>query len=158
MRVGLDTSFLARPPSGIGGHVSALRTWLPIVASDLELVDISPGSDWWANRLGTRGSRFAWEFGAAGLAAGKQMVELLHMPMMAKPVVCRVPVVVTIHDVIPFVMPEYRESRAQQINLAVARQAVRRAAAVIAPSHHAAANIVSVLGVHRDRVWVTYEA
>jgi glycosyltransferase involved in cell wall biosynthesis len=158
MRVGLDTSFLARPPSGIGGYVSALRTWLPIVASDLELVDISADTDWWGNRLGTRGSRFAWEFGAAGFAAGKQMVELLHMPMMAKPVISRVPVVVTIHDVIPFVMPEYRQSRAQRINLAVACQAVRRAAAVIAPSHHAAANIVSILGVPRDRIWVTYEA
>ena len=68
-------------------------------------------------------------------------LDLLHMPMMAVPIATRVPVITTIHDVIPYVMPEYRSSRAQQINLAVARRMVRRAAAVITPSMHAAGDI-----------------
>jgi glycosyltransferase involved in cell wall biosynthesis len=158
MRVGLDTSFLARPPSGIGGYVSALRHWLPEIAADLDLVEIQPEPGWWGDRLGVRGSRFAWEYGASGFAARKSSLDLLHMPMMAAPVMSGTPVVATVHDVIPFVMPEYRVCRAQRANLAVARRAVRRVDAIIAPSHHAAADIVTVLGVPAERVWVTYEA
>ena len=158
MKIGLDTSFLDRPPSGIGAYVAALEYWLPSVAPDLELVDVRPSPDFPFNRLGTRAARFAWEFGAAGLAARRQRVDLLHMPMMAGPLISRLPFVATIHDVIPFVMPEYRSSRAQQVNLAVARRAVQRAAAVITPSEHAASDVAAVLDIPRDRIWVTYEA
>jgi glycosyltransferase involved in cell wall biosynthesis len=158
VKIALDTSFLERPPSGIGAYVSSLKTWLPIVAPGLELAEIHPEPDWSLNRLGTRGARFAWEYAGAGIAARKAGVELLHMPMMATPVISRMPVVATIHDVIPFLLPEYRTSRAQHVNLTVARRAIRRAAAIITVSHHAAEDIAAVLGIPRDRIWVTYEA
>ena len=156
--IGLDTSFLDRPPSGIGAYVSALSRWIPLVAPDVELVELRPDPSGWLNRLGERGSRFAWEFGAAGANARRAKLDLLHMPMMAVPIATRVPVITTIHDVIPYVMPEYRSSRAQQINLAVARRMVRRAAAVITPSMHAAGDVEAIFGISRDRIWVTHEA
>ena len=158
MKIALDTSFLDRPPSGIGAYVSSLKAWLPIVAPDLELVEIHLEPGWSLNRLGARGARFAWEYAGAGIAARKAGAELLHMPIMATPLFSRLPVVATIHDVIPFVMPEYRSSRAQQVNLAVARRATRRAAAIITVSHHAAEDIEAVLGIPRARIWVTHEA
>jgi glycosyltransferase involved in cell wall biosynthesis len=157
-RIGLDTSFLDRPPSGIGVYVAALRRWIPQVAQDLELVELRPDASSRLNRLGERGSRFAWEYGAAGVYARRDRVELLHMPMMAVPILTRIPVVTTVHDVIPYVMPEYRSSRAQQVNLAVAMKMVRRATAVITPSQHAASDVAAVFGVPRDRIWVTPEA
>jgi glycosyltransferase involved in cell wall biosynthesis len=157
-RIGLDTSFLDRPPSGIGVYVAALRRWIPQVAQDLELVELRPDASSMLNRLGERGSRFAWEYGAAGVNARRERVELLHMPMMAVPILTRIPVVTTVHDVIPYVMPEYRSSRAQQVNLAVAMKMVRRATAVITPSQHAASDVAAVFGVPRDRIWVTPEA
>jgi glycosyltransferase involved in cell wall biosynthesis len=78
--------------------------------------------------------------------------------MMAVPIAYRGPIVATVHDVIPFVMPEYRSSRAQRINLAVARRSVRRADAIITPSVHAATDVAAIFNIPRDRIWVTREA
>ena len=125
LRVGLDTSFLDRPPSGIGTYIAALRRWIPQVAPELDLVEMHPEPDSRLRLLGERGSRFVWEYGSSGIRARREQVGLLHMPMMAVPVTARVPVVATVHDVIPYVMPEYRASWAQRINLAVARRLVR---------------------------------
>jgi glycosyltransferase involved in cell wall biosynthesis len=158
VRVGLDTSFLDRPPSGIGAYVSALLEWLPQVASDLEIVSLKPDHGPVFTHLGKRGARFFWETVGAGRAASAAKVDLLHMPMMATPVSTLIPTVTTVHDVIPYVIPEYRSTRAQQINIQVARQTLRRARLVIAPSHHAAGDIAEVLGVPRDKVRVTHEA
>jgi glycosyltransferase involved in cell wall biosynthesis len=80
------------------------------------------------------------------------------MPFMAVPVMRPGPVVATVHDVIPYVMPEYRSPRAQRVNLAVARQMVRKAAAIITPSVHAATDVAEIFDVPLDRIWVTHEA
>jgi glycosyltransferase involved in cell wall biosynthesis len=158
MRVALDTTFLQRPPSGIGAYVAALSRYLPDSAPDLDLIRISQPLTGLSVRLGVRASRFLWESAGAGLATRKAAVDLLHMPMMARPVLAGTPVVVTVHDVIPFVMPEYRASRAMRVSLAVARQSLRLASAVITPSQHAAGDVARVLGYPRDKIHVTYEA
>jgi glycosyltransferase involved in cell wall biosynthesis len=158
LRVGLDTSFLDRPPSGIGTYVAALRRWIPQIAPELDLVEVHPGSDSCHRRLGERGSRFAWEYGASGFQARREHVDLIHMPMMAAPILARIPVVATVHDVIPYVMPEYRASRAQRVNLAVARRLIGHAAAIITPSNHAADDVAALFDIPRDRIWVTPEA
>jgi glycosyltransferase involved in cell wall biosynthesis len=154
----LDTSFLDRPPSGIGAYVSALLEWLPKVAPELEIVPLRSGPASASSLAGERGSRFLWETIAAGRAAAQAHVDLLHMPMMATPISTRIPIVTTVHDVIPFVMPEYRSSRAQRVNIQVARQTLRQARLVIAPSQHAADDIEAVLRIPRRKLRVTYEA
>jgi glycosyltransferase involved in cell wall biosynthesis len=158
MRLGLDTSFLDRPPSGIGAYTAALREWIPVVAPDIELVEIRPSPNSPVHRLGARGSRFTWEVLMAGLRARRSHVDLLHMPMMTSPLLAGVPIITTVHDVIPYVMPEYQGSRAQLLNLAVARRLITRSAAIIAPSHHAAGDIARTLGIPLERIAVTYEA
>lgn len=158
LRVGLDISFLDRPPSGIGTYVAALRTWIPLVAPEIDLVDLRPHPHSPLRHLGERGSRFAWEYGASGIRARREKVNLIHMPMLAAPVATRLPIVATVHDVIPFVMPEYRASRAQRVNLAVGRRLIGRAAAIITPSVHAAGDVAVLFGIPRDRIWVTPEA
>jgi glycosyltransferase involved in cell wall biosynthesis len=158
VRVGLDTSFLDRPPSGIGAYVSALLEWLPKFEDKLMIVPLKPNSNATSARLGERGARFWWETVGSGRAAANAKVDLLHMPMMATPLSTLVPTITTVHDVIPYVMPEYRSSRAQRVNIQVARQTLRRARLVIAPSHHAAGDISEVLGVPRQKVRVTHEA
>lgn len=158
MRVALDTTFLDRPPSGIGAYVCALRRELAKMTEELDVVEIrQPSSGPWS-RLGSRGARFGWEFVGAGWTNRRSNVDLLHMPMMSRPVMAGCPVVVTVHDVIPYVMPEYRVSRAMQVNIAVAKQSIRFAKAIITPSQHAANDVIRVLGVPRDKVWITYEA
>jgi glycosyltransferase involved in cell wall biosynthesis len=66
--------------------------------------------------------------------------------------------VVTIHDVIPFVLPAYRASRAMRFHLAAMRRTVRGARLVIAPSQAAADDISRVLGIAPEKIRVTLEA
>ena len=108
--------------------------------------------------MGERANRFTWETVRAGLASRSTSIDLLHMPMMATPTGARVPIVTTVHDVIPFVLPEYRTSRAMRINLSAAHRRLRAAAAVIAPSRHAASEIQEILGVPEARIFITCEA
>jgi glycosyltransferase involved in cell wall biosynthesis len=68
-------------------------------------------------------------------------------------------VVVTVHDVIPLVLPDYHRSRqAELYSRFMAWNVPRIAATIITVSEHAKRDIVRVLGVPDDRVHVTYEA
>jgi glycosyltransferase involved in cell wall biosynthesis len=66
--------------------------------------------------------------------------------------------VATIHDVIPFVLDDYRASRAMRAYMGLMARTVRRAKRVIAPSESARADIERLLGIPGDRIWVIPEA
>lgn len=104
--------------------------------------------------------RLAWEVAGLGEAARRIEPDLLHVPHFAAPIRMPpdLPLVVTIHDVIPLLLPEYRASRPARVRLALARRAVRRARLVLAPSRAAATDIERVLGIAGDRIRVTPEA
>lgn len=157
MRIGLESSFATRPTTGIGAYLSGLGEALRR-RSDVEIVPINPPAKALISRLGERADRFTWETLRSGLAARGEEIDLLHVPLMAVPIGSPVPVVATVHDVIPYVLPEYRQSRAMQVNLAVSRARIRHAAAVITPSQHAALDVESVLGIQAERIIVTPEA
>ena len=157
MRIGLESSFASQPHSGIGAYLAGLSAALER-RSDLEIVPINPPDNGLIARLGSRADRFSWEAARAGFASRDLEIDLLHVPLMAVPVGAKVPVVATVHDVIPFVIPEYRQSAAMRINLAVAKHRLGKAAAVITPSHHAALDIEHVLGIPANRIFVTPEA
>jgi glycosyltransferase involved in cell wall biosynthesis len=93
-----------------------------------------------------------------GLAARRARPDLLHIPSFAAPLLPAPPLVVTIHDAIPFMLPAYRASRAMRVSLAVARHTTRRARLVIAPSRAAAADIAAELGIPSERIRITPEA
>jgi glycosyltransferase involved in cell wall biosynthesis len=84
--------------------------------------------------------------------------DLLHVPAFSAPIASPCPMVVTIHDVIPFVLPAYRASRAMRFHLAAMRRTVRAARLVIAPSQAAADDIAKELGIAPERIRVTLEA
>ena len=154
IEVAFDTGFLALPPSGIGSYVQELRDALTRRA-DVHLVSVHPPEQ--VQRLGDRGMRLAWD--ALLVEAWRRKhapdTELLHVPAFSAPVVSQVPLVVTVHDVIPFVLPEYRASGAMRRYLQVMRRTVRRARIVLTPSQAAASDIERVLGVPAARIRVT---
>lgn len=164
MRIAFDGEFLRLPPTGIGGYVRGLIPALRAVDPSLDLAVIEP--DWDHTDPGgqrrlladRRLQRASWELLGIASAARSVTPDLLHVPAFSAPLVCPVPLVVTIHDVIPFVLPAYRASRAMRVNLAVMRRTVRRARLVIAPSEAAASDIATELGISRDRIRVTLEA
>jgi glycosyltransferase involved in cell wall biosynthesis len=157
MQVGLDLSFRNRSFSGIGAYSTSLAMALQAI-DDLEIVPIAPGPSHILKRFGVRAERFAWEWAGAGLTCRRQGVDLLHMPFMAVPILAGVPVIATVHDVIPYVLPAYRQSWAMRLNLAVARRRLQSAAAIITPSRHARTDVIEILGIPADRIHVIAEA
>ena len=156
MRVILDTGFLSLSPSGTGVYVAALRDHLPAAAArlgtNLDLVNLAPPAP-----LTSRGRRLLWESVGPALATWWRGGDALHVPHQQPPVL---PLphgtasVFTVHDMIPYRLPEYQRGRINQIRLAMATRILRRADRLIAPSEATARDITTLLGVERDRVAV----
>lgn len=162
LRLAIDGSFLALPASGIGTYVRLLHDALlrnaDALGIDVQL--ITPGPGRWLHP-GTKQHRFAWDaFGVAAAWRGldRPRPSLLHLPQMSAPIVPPAPMVVTIHDVIPFILPEYRASSAMRLYLNLMRKTTRRARQVLVPSHAAAADVARVLDIPPSRITVTPEA
>lgn len=161
IRVAIDGNFLSLPHSGIGTYVRELSRALEAdreaLGIETGLLQPRPGRVF---RQGTRHHRFAWD--AVGISAaaitGRPRAQLLHLPQMSAPIVTPIPCVVTIHDTIPLVMPDYRATRAMQVYLALMARTVRHARRIIVPSRSASEDVQRVLGVARARITVIPEA
>lgn len=155
MRIAIDAQFLQLPPSGIGTYVRNLIGVLPAALEGDELVVLQrtpvprlPR----ALALDARLQRWWWESAGAAGAALTGGADLLHVPSFAAPLRSRAPVVVTIHDAIPFLLPAYRASVAMRAHLALTHRTTARARLVLTPSTSAAVDIERVLGIPRERL------
>jgi glycosyltransferase involved in cell wall biosynthesis len=90
-----------------------------------------------------------WHFPRAAADANVALV-----PYWGPPLVCRAPVVVTVHDLIPLVVAGYRRALRVRLYSRLAVAATRRADAVIADSERTARDIRARLGVDGRRVHV----
>jgi glycosyltransferase involved in cell wall biosynthesis len=86
------------------------------------------------------------------LAAARLGADLLHVPYFAPPLVAPTPVVASILDIIPLLLPEYRGSAAVRAYMRLAALGARRAAQVITLSECARADIIAHLGIAPARV------
>ena len=85
-------------------------------------------------------------------------VDLAHVPYFASPLRPTVPTVVTVHDLIPLLLPAYRGSVLVRLYTSLVAAAARRADAIITDSLHSKSDIVKHLQVPADRVEVIYLA
>jgi glycosyltransferase involved in cell wall biosynthesis len=108
--------------------------------------------------VGQRFSKLAWEEAVLPAASAARRDDLLHYPYFAVPAVAAVPVVVTIHDLIPLVMAGYHRSRQSEAYARLMARLAPRANAVITVSEYSRQEIIRVLGIPGERVHVTYEA
>ncbi len=169
MRVVIDASFLLLPPSGTATYVRSLVAALREIEPRLDVRLIQPSWDAshapspspGARRLwpgAQRLRRASWDMLGVWWHASHARPDLLHVPHFAAPVYAGCPLVVTIHDVIPLVLPGYRASPWMRAHLAVMRRTVRAARLVLTPSQAAKDDIVRVLGLPPRRVRVIPEA
>ena len=91
-------------------------------------------------------------------AAHRLRLDLLHVPYLAPPLFSPLPTVVTVHDLIPLLLPAYRGSWRKRAYTWLDLQASRRADLLIAVSEHTRQDIVRHLGFPAERIFVTYEA
>lgn len=80
--------------------------------------------------------------------------DVAHVPYWAPPLRARMPVVLTLHDVIPLVLPEYRRDPRVRAYMAIVVRATRRAAIIAVDSRSTAADAERLLGLDADRLRV----
>ncbi len=97
-----------------------------------------------------------WEQVTMPAAARRLDADLLWTPYWAAPYWQPRPVVVTIHDLIPRLLPAYHGGWMQQVYTSLVSATARRADAVITISHASARDIVAQLGIPATRVHVVY--
>lgn len=161
LHIAFDASFLALPASGIGTYVrgltEALIRWQDALGLRISLVEPKPGR---VLHPGHKLHRFLWDSIGVTPATLRQVgkPDVLHLPQMSAPLIAPTSMVVTIHDVIPYVLDDYRASRAMRAYLGLMYKTSQRARLVIAPSQAAADDISRVMHILRDRIVVIPEA
>ncbi|MGI6374558.1 MAG: glycosyltransferase family 4 protein [Anaerolineae bacterium] len=80
--------------------------------------------------------------------------DVAHVPYFAPPLHHRVPVVVTIHDLIPMLLPAYRGSRAVRLYTSLVARAAARADLIITDSTASARDILRLLRIGQERLRV----
>jgi glycosyltransferase involved in cell wall biosynthesis len=154
MRVGFDARWYNR--SGVGSYIAGL---LPaLVRAGCELVvyvdprNPVPGLDARSLQIvpvysGKYSPLASLEFRRL---EKRDKLDLFHCPFYAAPLL-KCPVVVTIHDLIPFLFPVYFWPK-QKLVQAGYRNVARRAAHLIADSHCTAIDIQKILGATPERI------
>ena len=90
---------------------------------------------------------------------GKKLgVDLLHVPYFGSPLSPTTPTVVTIHDLIPMVLPEYRGSILVRLYTSLVAAAAPRARLILADSEWSKRDILRKLSVPAEQVRVVYLA
>jgi len=159
MRIGINTLFLDRPETGSGQYTRNLLEALAKVDPTNEYLLISPGS---ALKVHNPQSAFRnlgklW-FEQVSFPLACRHLDLAHVPYFAPPLFPTVPTVVTIHDLIPLILPAYRGSPLVRCYTQLVAAAARRAKAVITVSQASQRDIVRYLDIPPEEIYVTYEA
>jgi len=175
MKIGINTYFFKFPASGSGQYLFHLLHALAEMdqKNSYVLLDKEPFNETIGTlpnfkRLVVPVSRFArrnesienlmWEQFTSPSAARKIGVDLLHIPYFAPPFFPRTPNVITIHDIIPLRMPQYRTDPKMKAYLQLITRAARKATMIITVSQHAKQDMLDALKLPAERIRVIYEA
>jgi glycosyltransferase involved in cell wall biosynthesis len=170
VRVAINALFWNQPTTGSGQYVRRLVSQLAESAPDVQQLLIAPrgqsvyrppaGVTVASGALSARGGvrKLLYEQWALGRTAGHLTADLVHVPYFAPPRWSRLPVVVTIHDVIPLLLRGYRGGPLVRAYSAWVAAAAHRAAAVLTDSHAAARDILQHLRLPAERVHVVHLA
>lgn len=164
-RVLVDLLFFTGTKGGMESYVREVYSrlspddpeleYVALASSELAAADVS----WFPGRVidsGVSGEdRVAWARGelfAVARAARRHGADLVHCPANFGPMRSRIPVVLTLHDLLAFRHPEYVPGAYSHIIRTMIRLAARAARRIITASETSRADIVSVLGVSPERV------
>jgi glycosyltransferase involved in cell wall biosynthesis len=105
-------------------------------------------------RLGENVEQVWWEQIGIVRAGVRERIDLLHCPYWSNPLWSPWPTVVTVHDVIQFVLPEYAWRKISRVYFGLVSRGARRAHAIITVSECSKRDIVKLLNVPPARIHV----
>lgn len=178
MRIAISGMFWGQPTVGSGQYLRGLVSALANVAPEHEYVLLLPAgaqrpepNDQGLEREKPSGAGLSscairtpfdgrsgnlaklwFEQIGAPLAAARLRADVLHVPYFAPPLRSAMPVVASVLDIIPLLLPEYRGGPAVRLYMRLVAAAARRAARVIAISDHTRDDILAHLGCSPARV------
>ncbi len=158
MHVAFNGWFWEQPTTGSGQYVRRLVAALHEVAPDLRISVLAPDfavseKDASATEIFPLPARrdalgkLWWEQATMPRAARRLGADLLHVPYWAGPWATPTPTVVTIHDIIPLILPAYRGSALVRAYTALVRRTAGRAAHILTDSEASRRDILRHLPV-----------
>jgi glycosyltransferase involved in cell wall biosynthesis len=99
-----------------------------------------------------------WEQAGVMRAGRRARIDLLHSPYWTNPLWSPWPTVVTVHDVIQLVLPEYRALARQRVYFGIVTRALRKATAIITVSECSRQDLIRTVGIPEERVSVVENA
>ncbi len=160
--------FLQAPATGTGQYLRQLLAELVPLARecDIDISLIAPHTDATGTaplevatpRLSGNLGKVEFEHLTFPRTARRTGFALAHVPHFGPPFFPLLPTVVTVHDLIPLILPEYRGSPAVRLYTRLAAASARRAQLIFADSAATKRDIVARLGIPSERVWVIYLA
>jgi glycosyltransferase involved in cell wall biosynthesis len=177
MQVAINAWFWDRPTAGSGQYTRRLVEHLAVIAPELEITLVAPeGWGFQALRFtshvshGTQPGTLnlkpetsnlgkVWFEQIAFPHACRHLdADVAHVPYWAPPLVSSVPTVVTIHDLIPLLLPDYRGGPLVRLYTALVSATARNAALTLTDSQASRRDIVAHIGLPDERVRVIYLA
>jgi glycosyltransferase involved in cell wall biosynthesis len=159
--------FIHHPHTGTGQYLRALLDWLPQVSADADYHLVTPGASvspaGWRLYPMTCGvgdlNKLYFEQVLFPLACRRLRADLAHIPYWAPPLFpSAAPLVVTIHDLIPRLLPHYRGGVLARAYTALASAATPRASLILADSEASRLDILHNLGLPENKVRRIYLA
>lgn len=177
MKIGINTLFFRHPASGSGQYLIHLLNALAQIDTRNEYILVGPDplpenvkqqlqAPFTQHIRGVTGplgrnpslEKMTWEQWTGPRTARRLGVDVFHVPHFAPPLVTgSIPVVATIHDVIPLRLPLYRASAKAKVYSSVVSRAAHKATLVITISQHAKQDIIDALKIPAERIRVIYQ-
>lgn len=168
MRIAINGWFWDQPHTGSGQYTRQLLAHLLQIAPQHEYVLVRPEG---SQRLTEReltckpgmsrkpGLRKVWfEQVTFPRACRRLGADLAHVPYWGSPLSPSVPTLVTIHDIIPLLLPAYRGNPLVQAYTALVQSAANQAALVLTDSQASRQDILDHLRLPQERVHTIYLA
>jgi len=166
MRIAINASFWGRRTTGTGQYLHHLVSEMHTLAPGLELELLAPTKLVTDNAgpvtllntpvdgLGENVAKLWFEQVTFPFRCADLNCDLAHVPYMAPPLMSSVPVVVTVHDLIPLIFPPYSGSLRVRAYTRLVATAARQAEVVITDSQTSAQDIARLLGITGERLRV----
>jgi glycosyltransferase involved in cell wall biosynthesis len=172
MRIAVNGWFAGSLATGSGQYLDALLQRLPRAGGQHEWILVTPSEPQaeapppWRPvtaeapplRLGSDLAKLWFEQVGFPRACRKAAADVAFVPYWGSPWRSPCPVVVTVHDLIPLLLPQYRGGPLQRAYTALVARTARRAAAVLTDSQASRDDIITHLGIPAGRVHAVHLA